>query len=127
MKVIDKLTVELNEKGGFYQVEFINLGLKKVPIEVDFVKRYPKLLVGGIWVITDVEYGLPTDPKASPWQIASVKPIQMDVLMQSVGPGGRSPLSPAGAGGSRPAGAHGRASPGREGTAGESPRSPARA
>ncbi len=105
-KVIDKLTVELNDKGGFYEVEFTNLGLKKVPIDVDFIKRYPKLLVGGIWAITDVEYELPTDPKASPWQIASVKPIQvagvdhdeflaararfsteewMDVLMQSVG------------------------------------------
>jgi ATP-dependent Lon protease len=105
-KVIDKLTVELNEKGGFYEVEFTNLGLRKVPIDVDFIKRYPKLLVGGIWAITDVEYELPTDPKASPWQISSVKPIQvagvnheeflearakfttdewMDVLMQSVG------------------------------------------
>jgi ATP-dependent Lon protease len=105
-KVIDKLTVELNDKGGFYEVEFTNLGLKKVPIDVDFIKRYPKLLVGGIWAITDVEYELPADPKASPWQISSVKPIQvagvdhdeflkaraqfttdewMDVLMQSVG------------------------------------------
>ena len=105
-KVIDKLTVELNDKAGFYEVEFTNLGLKKVPIDVDFIKRYPKLLVGGIWAITDVEYELPTDPKASPWQISSVKPIQvagvdhdeflaararfstdewMDVLMQSVG------------------------------------------
>jgi len=105
-KVIDKLTVELNDKGGYYEVEFTNLGLKKVSINVDFIKRYPKLLVGGIWAITDVEYELPTDPKASPWQISSVKPIQvagvdhdeflaarakfstdewMDVLMQSVG------------------------------------------
>jgi ATP-dependent Lon protease len=105
-KVIDKLTVELNDKGGFYEVEFTNLGLKKVSINVDFVKRYPKLLVGGIWAITDVEYELPADPKASPWQISSVKPIQVagvdhdeflaarakfstdewiDVLMQSVG------------------------------------------
>ena len=105
-KVIDKLTVELNDKGGFYEVEFTNLGLKKVSINVDFIKRYPKLLVGGIWAITDVEYELPTDPKASPWQISSVKPIQVagvdhdeflaarakfstdewiDVLMQSVG------------------------------------------
>lgn len=105
-KVIDKLTVELNDKGGFYEVEFTNLGLKKVPIDVDFIKRYPKLLVGGIWAITDVEYELPDDPKASPWQISSVKPIQVagvdheeflaarakfstdewvDVLMQSVG------------------------------------------
>jgi ATP-dependent Lon protease len=105
-KVIDKLSVELNDKGGFYEVEFTNLGLKKVAIHVDFVKRYPKLLVGGIWAITDVEYELPADPKASPWQISSVKPIQvagvdhdeflkaraqfttdewLDVLMQSVG------------------------------------------
>ncbi|TGG84433.1 MAG: BREX system Lon protease-like protein BrxL, partial [Aphanocapsa feldmannii 288cV] len=105
-KVIDKLTVELNDKGGFYEVEFTNLGIKKVPIDVDFIKRYPKLLVGGIWAIIDVEYELPTDPKASPWKIFSVKPIQvagvdhdeflvararfstnewMDVLMQSVG------------------------------------------
>jgi hypothetical protein len=40
--VIDKLTVELNDKGGFYEVEFTNLGLKKVPIDVDFIKRYTK-------------------------------------------------------------------------------------
>ena len=45
-KVIDKLTVELNEKGGFYEAEFTNLGIKKVPISDDFVRRYPKLLGG---------------------------------------------------------------------------------
>jgi hypothetical protein len=77
LKVIDKLSVELNEKGGFYEEEFTNLGLKKVAIQVDFIKRYPKLLVGGTWAITDVEYQLPADPKASPWQIAAVKPIQV--------------------------------------------------
>ena len=77
-KVIDKLTVELNEKGGFYEVEFTNLGLKKVPIDVDFIKRYPKLLVGGIWAINYVEHELPTAPKASPWQISAVNPIHGD-------------------------------------------------
>ena len=76
-KVIDKITVTFNDKGGFHEVEFTNLGIKKVPIEDSYVKRYPKLLVGGIWAITDVEYELPTDPKASPWQIAGVKPIQV--------------------------------------------------
>ena len=105
-KVIDKLTVSFNEKAGFHEVEFTNLGIKKVPIDDSYVKRFPKLLVGGIWAITDVEYELPVDPKASPWQIAGLKPIQvagvdhdeflkaraqfttdewMDVLMQSVG------------------------------------------
>jgi ATP-dependent Lon protease len=105
-KVIDKLTVELNEKGGFYEAEFTNLGLKKVPVSDDFVRRFPKLLVGGIWCITDVTYEVPNDPKSSPWQIDTLKPIQvasanfeeylaaraqftsdewMDVLMQSMG------------------------------------------
>lgn len=105
-KVIDKLTVELNDKGGFYEAEFTNLGLKKVPVSDDFVRRFPKLLVGGIWCITDVTYEVAEDPKASPWQIDTLKPIQvasvdfeqflkaraqfsteewMDVLMQSMG------------------------------------------
>ena len=105
-KVIDKLSVELNDKGGFYEAEFSNLGLKKVPVSDDFVRRYPKLLVGGIWCISDVCYELAEDPKASPWQVETLKPIQvasvdheeflkaraqfttdewMDVLMQSVG------------------------------------------
>ena len=105
-KVIDKLTVELNDKGGFYEAEFTNLGLKKVPVSDDFVRRFPKLLVGGIWCITDVTYEVADDPKASPWQIDTLKPIQvasvdfeqflkaraqfsteewMDVLMQSMG------------------------------------------
>ncbi len=105
-KVIDKLTVDLNDKGGFYEAVFTNLGLKKVPVSADFVRRYPKLLVGGIWCITDVTYEVADDPKVSPWQIDSLKPIQvasvdydqflaaraqfttdewMDVLMQSMG------------------------------------------
>ncbi len=105
-KVIDKLTVELNDKGGFYEAVFTNLGIKKVPVSDDFIRRFPKLLVGGIWCIADVTYEVPEDPKASPWQIDTLKPIQvaginyelflaaraqftteewMDVLMQSMG------------------------------------------
>lgn len=105
-KVIDKLTVELNDKGGFYEAEFTNLGLKKVPVSDDFVRRYPKLLVGGIWCITDLTYEVSEDQKNSPWQIDMLKPIQVakvdydeflkarkqfttdewiDVLMQSLG------------------------------------------
>ena len=106
-KVIDKLTVELNDKGGIYEAEFTNLGIKKVPVSADFVRRFPKLLVGGIWCITDVSFDVvEDDPKASPWQITTLKPIQVasidyeeflkaraqftadewtDVLMQSMG------------------------------------------
>lgn len=105
-KVIDKLTVELNDKGGFYEAEFTNLGLKKVPVSDDFVRRFPKLLVGGIWCIVDVTYEVNEDQKSSPWQVDTLKPIQvakvefedflkaralftteewMDALMQSMG------------------------------------------
>ena len=105
-KVIDKLTVDLNDKGGYYEAEFTNLGINKVPVADDFVRHYPKLLVGGIWCIVDVVYEVPVEPKASPWTIETLKPIQvakvdfeeflaarrqfttdewMDVLMQSVG------------------------------------------
>ncbi|MBA3353326.1 MAG: BREX system Lon protease-like protein BrxL [Blastocatellia bacterium] len=105
-KIIDKLTVELNEKGGFYEADFTNLGLKKVPASDDFVRRYPKLLVGGIWCIVDIAYEVAEDPKRSPWTIDTLKPIQvakvdyeeflaarakfttdewMEVLMQSIG------------------------------------------
>ena len=105
-KIIDKLTVELNDRGGFYEAEFTNLGLKRVPVNDDFVRLFPKLLVGGIWCITDVTYEVSEDPKISPWHIDTLKPIQvaginyddflkaraeftteewMDTLMQSVG------------------------------------------
>lgn len=105
-RVIDKITVELNERGGYYEAEFANLGIKKVPISSDLVRRYPKLLMGGIWTITDVMYEVAEDAKVSPWQIDSLKPIQvagidhgeflqaraqftteewMDLLMQSIG------------------------------------------
>jgi ATP-dependent Lon protease len=76
-KVIDKLTVDLNDKGGYYEAEFTNLGLKKVPVSEDFVRRYPKLLVGGIWCIVDATYEVPEDPKASAWHIDTLKPIQV--------------------------------------------------
>lgn len=76
-KIIDKLTVELNDKAGIYEAEFTNLGLRRVPVPDDYVRRHPKLLVGGIWCIVDVAYAVAEDPKASPWQIETLKPIQV--------------------------------------------------
>lgn len=76
-KVIDKVTVELNDKGGYYEAKFTNLGLTKVPVPDDFVRRHPKLLVGGIWCITDLSYEINEDRKSSPWQIDALKPIQV--------------------------------------------------
>src|SRR5690554_1804816 len=46
-KVIDRITVELNERGGFYEAKFANLGLTKVPVDSTYKDKHPKLLVGG--------------------------------------------------------------------------------
>lgn len=105
-KVIDKVSVSLNDKKDVYETEFSNLGLKKVLIDSGTVKKHPKLLVGGVWVIADIEYDHTEDKDASPWILSTIKPIQMshfdydgyidarrkftldewiDVLVQSIG------------------------------------------
>lgn len=105
-KIIDKVTVELNDKAGVYEATFSNLGIKKVLVETDYVKKHPKLLVGGVWCIADMVYEASEDPKQAPWSIDTLKPIQIssfdyegycearkrfssdewiDVLMQSIG------------------------------------------
>ncbi len=76
-KVIDRVTVTLNDEKGTYEAAFSNLGIKKVIVESDYVKNYPKLLVGGVWSIVDIEYRYEEDKGHVPWVIESLKPIQI--------------------------------------------------
>jgi ATP-dependent Lon protease len=76
-KVIDKVSVALNDSKDVYEMAFSNLGIKKVLIDSGTVKKHPKLLVGGVWVIADVEYDYTEDKDASPWILSTIKPIQM--------------------------------------------------
>jgi len=76
-KVIDRISVALNDKDDVYEAEFANLGIKKVLIDASTVKAHSKLLVGGVWCIADIEYAFTEDKDASPWILASLKPIQM--------------------------------------------------
>ncbi|MQT81364.1 BREX system Lon protease-like protein BrxL [Pseudomonas helleri] len=76
-KVIDRISVSLNDKDDVYEAEFANLGIKKVLIDSSTVKAHQKLLVGGVWCIADVEYEYTEDKSASPWILASLKPIQI--------------------------------------------------
>jgi len=76
-KVIDKISVALNDKTDAYEASFSNLGIKKVLVDSDTVKRHPKLLVSGVWCIADLEYLFTDDRNASPWILSSIKPIQM--------------------------------------------------
>ena len=76
-KVIDKVTVSLNEKDDVYEAEFANLGIKQVLVEAATIKAHPKLLVGGVWCICDIEYFHSDSPKTVPWILGSIKPIQL--------------------------------------------------
>ncbi len=76
-KIIDKVSVVLNDKRDVYEASFANLGVKGVIIDPDTVKRHPKLLVSGVWCIADLEYQHSEDTRVSPWILASLKPIQL--------------------------------------------------
>lgn len=105
-KVIDQVSVSLNEKTDCYEAVFDNLGIKKVAVDSGTVKAHPKLLVTGVWCIADVQYEFSEDARISPWILESIKPIQIakvdydqyreirrafttdewiDLLMQSIG------------------------------------------
>jgi ATP-dependent Lon protease len=76
-KVIDRISVSLNDKEDVYEAEFANLGIKKVLIDSGTVKAHQKLLVGGVWCIADLEYEYTEEKSATPWILASLKPIQI--------------------------------------------------
>jgi len=76
-KIIDRITVALNDKTGVYEATFSNLGLKKVPIDSEYIKEHPKLLTGGVWCILDMEFQFDEDMVHSNWVIDSLKPIQI--------------------------------------------------
>ncbi|MEA3339219.1 MAG: BREX system Lon protease-like protein BrxL [Chloroflexota bacterium] len=105
-KVIDKVSADLNEKRDVYEATFANLGIRKVLVDVDTIKRNPKLLVSGVWCIANLEYQFYDEGNAVPWILESLKPIQLsrfdfdqylearraftidewiDLLMQSIG------------------------------------------
>ena len=105
-KIIDKISVVLNDKRDAYEATFSNLGIDKVLIDSDTVNKHKKLLVGGVWCIADIEYEFIEDKATSPWILSTLNPIQMshfdyeqyiesrkkfnleewiDVLIQSIG------------------------------------------
>lgn len=105
-RIIDKVSVALNDKKDCYEASFANLGLNRVVISDDLIKQHKKLLSGGVWCIITMGYMPSEERDGSPWIIESLKPIQisnidleeyktarasftkdewLDVLMQSIG------------------------------------------
>ena len=65
-KIIDKVSVDLNDKADCYEATFSNMGISKVLVDSDTVKKHPKLLVGGVWCISDIEYQFEDNKNISP-------------------------------------------------------------
>lgn len=105
-KIIDKVSVKLNDKQDRYEATFTNIGLKNIPINAKIVTDNPKLLSEGVWSLVSLGYVSIEDKLTPPWIIESLKPIQisnidfeeysaqrsqfsleewMDLLMQSIG------------------------------------------
>lgn len=76
-RIIDKVSVRLNDRKDQYEATFANLGLSKVPIADDIIREHQKLLSSGVWCILTLAY-ISTDERDSlPWVIESLKPIQI--------------------------------------------------
>ena len=76
-RIIDKVTVILNERNDEYNATFANLGLSGVPIGTEYVRKNPKLLSGnGVWCIVTIGYVSGEDVKVR-WEIQNLKPIQI--------------------------------------------------
>lgn len=76
-KIIDKVSVKLNENKDIYEAEFSNLGIKNIFVDSSYINNYQKLLAGGIWCIMTLEYFSDENSKSSPFRIENLKPIQM--------------------------------------------------
>lgn len=76
--VIDRITARLNIREDRYEAEFSNLGIKDIPLLPEYVRKYDRLLCGGIWCITKLEYEyFEEDKNTSPIRVRDLKPIQM--------------------------------------------------
>jgi ATP-dependent Lon protease len=77
LKIIDKVTVTLNEKRDVYEALLSNLGVKGIEVPSSIVKKFEKLLVGGIWCLATLTYFFEENQKGSPFLLQDLKPIQM--------------------------------------------------
>jgi len=75
-KIIDKISVKLNDKKNIYEADFTNLGIKSVPISDQIIRKNKKLLTGGVWCIISIGFSH-EDGIEIRWLIESVKPIQI--------------------------------------------------
>ena len=76
-RYIDKVLVRLD--GAKYWAEVVNFGNRFVHIPDTFVRRYERLLEGGVWTQVDIEFRAEEEVggKTRPFFITDLKPIQV--------------------------------------------------
>lgn len=79
-KIIDRVSAKLNEKQDRYEGYLSNININKVIVDDSYVRKYEKLLAGGIWCIITLEYYFDENSSDSPFKIVELKPIQMPGL-----------------------------------------------
>jgi ATP-dependent Lon protease len=75
--VIDKVSVQLNEKRDSYEAQLLSLGIAGVNVQTQMIKDNERLLVGGVWALITLDYFFEEGQKGSPFSVRSLKPIQM--------------------------------------------------
>ncbi len=84
-KIIDKVSVKLNQRKDVYEASLSNLGIKDAVIPANIVKNNEKLLTGGIWCIVTLTYFFEEGQKTSPFTASTIKAIQMPSMnMQEI-------------------------------------------
>jgi len=76
-KIIDKVTVKLNQRQDVYEAQLSNLGINNALMPDKIVKENEKLLMGGIWCIVTLNYFFEEGQSGSPFSVFTLKPIQM--------------------------------------------------
>lgn len=76
-RFIDKVLVRLD--GTKYWAELVNFGHRFVHIPDHFVRRFERLLEGGVWCQIDIEFRSEEDgdSKTRPFYITEIRPIQI--------------------------------------------------
>ncbi|SFF42574.1 BREX system Lon protease-like protein BrxL [Flavobacterium xueshanense] len=78
-RIIDKISVKLNDKEDQYEAYFANLGLSRIPIADAVIREHQKLLSSGVWCILTLAYVSTDEKGTTPWVIESIKPIQVSL------------------------------------------------
>jgi len=76
-KIIDRVSAKLNEKADRYEGFLSNTNIRNIIVDDSYVRKYEKLLAGGIWCILTLEYYFDENSGDSPFKIVELKPIQM--------------------------------------------------